>query len=196
MFRTPHTLTDGEKRCLEPYWEETKGQPVRKNLIKLVRHINMFNPVPDENSWEYIFFNRQLTDPQIDFALKMKHRHEYTIPELAAEENMSIEDTAQMVYDWLKPDMPKLSLGTVYRNLHQMAEEGRLMELDGPTARFDGNVRPHTHLRCLRCTQVVDVDLPYDSSLDRAVEFKGWRIHDHSLMFTGICPACAGNNEI
>ena len=82
MFRTPHTLTDGEKKCLEPYWEETKGQAPRKNLIKLVRHINMFNPVPDENSWEYIFFNRQLTDPQIDFALKMKHRHEYTIPEL------------------------------------------------------------------------------------------------------------------
>ena len=46
MFRTPHTLTDGEKKCLEPYWEETKGQAPRKNLIKLVRHINMFNPVP------------------------------------------------------------------------------------------------------------------------------------------------------
>ena len=99
MFRTPHVLTDGEKKCLEPYWEETKGQAPRKNLIKLVRHINMFNPVPDENSWEYIFFNRQLSDAQVDFALKMKHRHAYTIPELAAEENMSIEDTAQMVYD-------------------------------------------------------------------------------------------------
>ena len=36
MFRTPHTLTDGEKKCLEPYWEETKGQAPRKNLIKLV----------------------------------------------------------------------------------------------------------------------------------------------------------------
>ncbi len=83
MFRTPHTLTDGEKKCLEPYWEETKGQAPRKNLIKLVRHINMFNPVP----------------AQVDFALKMKHRHQYTIPELAAEENMSIEDTAQIVYD-------------------------------------------------------------------------------------------------
>ena len=33
--------------------------------------------------------------------------------------------TAQMVYDTLKPRMPRLSLGTVYRNLHQMAEEGR-----------------------------------------------------------------------
>ena len=40
--------------------------------------------------------------------------------------------SAQMVYDTLKPRMAKLSLGTVYRNLHQMAEEGRLLELDGP----------------------------------------------------------------
>lgn len=36
--------------------------------------------------------------------------------------------TAEMVYQQLKPDMPRLSLGTVYRNLHQMAQEGRLRE--------------------------------------------------------------------
>lgn len=39
--------------------------------------------------------------------------------------------TAEMVYEQLKPQMPKLSLGTVYRNLRQMAREGRLLELDG-----------------------------------------------------------------
>ncbi len=45
------------------------------------------------------FFDRQLTDEQIDFALKMKLRHQYTIPELAEREKMSVEDTAKMVYD-------------------------------------------------------------------------------------------------
>ncbi len=54
MFRTPHELTEGEKKCLEAY-EREKSQKPRKNLIKLVRHINMLNPLPDENSWEYIF---------------------------------------------------------------------------------------------------------------------------------------------
>ena len=98
MFRTPHELTEGEKKCLEAY-EREKSQKPRKNLIKLVRHINMLNPLPDENSWEYIFFDRQLTDEQIDFALKMKLRHQYTIPELAEREKMSVEDTAKMVYD-------------------------------------------------------------------------------------------------
>lgn len=66
-----HIFTEGEKKCLEEYWRECSKTP-RKNLIKLVSHINMFNPFPNEKSWEYIFYDRQLTDEQIDFALKMR----------------------------------------------------------------------------------------------------------------------------
>ena len=98
MFRTNHELTEGEKKCLEAYNREKSPKP-RKNLIKLVRHINMFNPVPDENSWEYIFFDRQLSDEQIDFALKMKLRHQYTIKELADLQKMSVEEAAKKAYD-------------------------------------------------------------------------------------------------
>ena len=75
--------------------------------------------------------------------------------------------TAQMVYDALRPEMPRLSLGTVYRNLHQMAQEGRLRELEGPVARFDAVLPPHAHIRCVRCGQVADLALPYDPALDR-----------------------------
>ena len=66
-----HIFTEGEKKCLEEYWRECSKTP-RKNLMKLVSHINMFNPFPNEKSWEYIFYDRQLTDEQIDFALKMR----------------------------------------------------------------------------------------------------------------------------
>ena len=62
--------------------------------------------------------------------------------------------TAEMVYQQLKPTMPKLSLGTVYRNLRQMAAEGRLLELDGPVVRFDGNTAFHSHFRCGDCGSV------------------------------------------
>ncbi len=99
MLRTPHTFTEGELRCLEDYNRETAGQPVRKNLLKLVTHINWLNPMPGPDAWEYIFFNRQLSDEQIDFALKMKHRKQYTIPELAKETGYSKEDAAQMAWD-------------------------------------------------------------------------------------------------
>ena len=100
--------------------------------------------------------------------------------------------TAQMIYDMLRPQMPKLSLGTVYRNLQQMAQSGRLLELDGPVSRYDATVTPHTHLRCSCCGRVADGMLPYDITMDEKAVEEGWSIEGHSLMFVGICPACAG----
>ena len=100
--------------------------------------------------------------------------------------------TAEMVYQQLKPDMPRLSLGTVYRNLHQMAQEGRLRELPGPVVRFDGDTSLHTHFQCACCGQVADMaSVPYDTALDRAAESGGWQVAGHILVFTGLCPACA-----
>ena len=98
--------------------------------------------------------------------------------------------SAQMVYDALRPEMPRLSLGTVYRNLHQMAQEGRLRELEGLVARFDAVLPSHTHIRCVRCGQVADLELPYDPALDREAAGDGWVITGHELVFNGICPAC------
>ena len=90
-----HVFTEGERKCLEDYWRECSKKP-RRNLIRLVSPINMFNPFPTEKSWEYIFYDRQLTDEQVDFALKMKLRKSYYIDELAKREGMSVEDTARM----------------------------------------------------------------------------------------------------
>lgn len=99
--------------------------------------------------------------------------------------------TAEMVYERLKPAMPRLSLGTVYRNLRQMAAEGRLVELEGPVARFDADLSPHTHFRCQRCGAVSDVAIPYDAGLDTLAAGDGRLVWGHSLCFYGICPACA-----
>ena len=71
-----HVFTEGEKKCLEAYWRECSKTP-RKNLIKLVRHINMFNPLPSEKSWEYIFFDRQLTDAQVHRRARRARGHEH-----------------------------------------------------------------------------------------------------------------------
>lgn len=90
-----HIFTEGEKKCLEEYYQTCSKTP-RKNLIKLVRHINMLNPNPSEKSWEYIFFDRQLTDEMVDFLLKMKLRKPYYIKDLAELEGMSVEKTAEL----------------------------------------------------------------------------------------------------
>ena len=103
--------------------------------------------------------------------------------------------TAEMVYEALKPSMPRLSLGTVYRNLQQMAEEGRLKRLEGAAVRFDAHVEPHSHLRCLRCGAVVDLPVPYDGALDQTAKQRGFQIERHELLFLGICPACVGKDK-
>ncbi len=101
--------------------------------------------------------------------------------------------TAEMIHEQLRGELPQLSLGTVYRNLRLLVEEGRLQELGGSTARFDGDTAPHTHLRCKRCGQVLDLEsLPYDPALDRMAAAGGAVIESHSLVFTGLCPECAG----
>ena len=113
----------------------------------------------------------------------------------AAVYSTTTHPTAEMVYNRLKPLMPKLSLGTVYRNLHQMAEEGRLMELPGPVVRFDANTAPHTHFSCSECGGVHDLDLPYDPRLDQLAEQAGGRVRNHNLMFYGVCPGCMGHEQ-
>lgn len=103
--------------------------------------------------------------------------------------------TAQMVYEELRAQMPRLSLGTVYRNLHCLAEEGVLVELSGPVARFDAQTTPHAHLRCIRCGCVMDAEMPYDGALDGQAARNGWRVEHHSLIFHGICPTCGEESE-
>ena len=89
-----HIFTEGEKACMEEYWK-TRSKTPRKKLMKLVKHINMLNLNPTEESWEYIFFDRMLSDEMVDFLLKMKLRHPYYIKDLAQLEGMEIEETAK-----------------------------------------------------------------------------------------------------
>lgn len=105
--------------------------------------------------------------------------------------------TAEMVYQWLKPANPNLSLGTVYRNLNLLADEGIIMRMPFPVERYDANTEPHTHFRCRGCGGVFDLELAYDPEIDAsacAAEL-GFRIERHDLIFTGLCPHCGEQEE-
>ncbi len=67
--------------------------------------------------------------------------------------------TAEMIYQELKPNSPGLSLGTVYRNLKLLTEEGRLHRLPFAVDRYEANTTPHGHMECLSCGQVVDLEV-------------------------------------
>ena len=99
--------------------------------------------------------------------------------------------TAEMIYQWLKPENPNLSLGTVYRNLNLLADEGAIARMAFPVERYDAETRPHPHFCCQACGSVYDLSLPYDKALDeQALLASGHDVTGHELIFYGTCARC------
>ena len=98
--------------------------------------------------------------------------------------------TADMVYQWLKPANPNLSLGTVYRNLNLLADDGLIARMPFPVERYDAETRPHPHFQCRGCGGVSDLELPYDETMDEQVNALGYEVEGHSVLFTGVCVNC------
>jgi Fur family ferric uptake transcriptional regulator len=101
--------------------------------------------------------------------------------------------TADEVYEMARRRLPRISLGTVYRNLEILSAWGmiRKLEMGGAQKRFDGNVEKHYHVRCVRCGCIGDVPGKPLTSIEDAIG----RVSDYEIIgtrveFTGICPQC------
>src|SRR2546430_1670149 len=57
---------------------------------------------------------------------------------------------AHEIYRRVRQKLPRISLGTVYRNLHSLVEEGKIrtLLLDGQAARYDPETSEHDHFVC------------------------------------------------
>lgn len=101
--------------------------------------------------------------------------------------------SADEVYEMVRRLLPRISLGTVYRNLEILSELGEIQKIEicGKLKRFDGNTRDHYHLRCLNCHRIDDVPegihFNFNSSLSSDT---GYAITGHRLEFVGLCPKC------
>lgn len=98
--------------------------------------------------------------------------------------------TAAELYERLRPRLPRLSLGTVYRNLDVLAAEGLIAKLpvSGAEARYDGMPEPHDHARCRRCGAVADV--PSRTISGELSLPDGFLVEDRRLEYVGVCAAC------
>ena len=68
---------------------------------------------------------------------------------------------AHEIYRRVHKKRPRISLATVYRNLHSLVEGGRIptLLLDEQGARFDPETSQHDHFVCERYGRVVDLFL-------------------------------------
>jgi Fur family peroxide stress response transcriptional regulator len=103
--------------------------------------------------------------------------------------------SARWVYERLKPAIPALSLGTVYRNITLFREEGELVSLGVVQGeeRFDGRVEPHPHFICSRCGKVIDIpELPNETlgSIRNLGKEQGLTIEPGRTVFYGLCGDC------
>jgi Fe2+ or Zn2+ uptake regulation protein len=105
--------------------------------------------------------------------------------------------TAEELHRLVIRRAPRVSLGTVYRNLRLLVDAGLLGELPGPRARFDANTRAHHHFTCLRCGRIADVEAPVAEPQSRALSKRveartGLTITHHRIDFFGRCRECQG----
>ena len=102
--------------------------------------------------------------------------------------------SVEWIYAELKPMYPDLSLGTVYRNISQFKEAGKVICVGvvGGQERYDGNVTPHLHFICKSCGCVADISQEQDNSeLDARISRKyGIRVDHHETVFYGTCKEC------
>ncbi len=107
--------------------------------------------------------------------------------------------TADMVYMNLRKQMPNLSLGTVYRNLSLLADQGQILRLscDGKVDRFDGFTHPHYHFMCIECGAVSDVELDLTELLTKAAAgYTDGYITGHTVLFKGYCSKCERQRQL
>ena len=111
---------------------------------------------------------------------------------------MNSHPTAGELYRLVRDKLPRISLGTVYRNLEILQETGQAVRLagcNGQEARYDGRTEPHLHFHCRQCQAIFDLatKLPLlDDLLDKTIE--GHRTDGYHLILHGTCLDCRGRD--
>ena len=103
--------------------------------------------------------------------------------------------TADHIYEIVKRTNPSISLGTIYRNLRLLEDEGHIVGLDMPSGGriYDATTGEHSHAVCTSCGRVDDVELDgptMDSINTAAREQTRYQLGYRRTLFFGICPDC------
>ena len=99
--------------------------------------------------------------------------------------------TADRIYSETRKVLPKISLGTVYRNLSELSKAGDILSIDVGDGKehFDGDVSPHLHLHCKSCGSITDARLKSDPFEEVAQEY-GFTVETEVYLIYGRCKDC------
>ncbi len=105
---------------------------------------------------------------------------------------------ANYIYNLVKLKIPNISLGTVYRNLNILANEGKIRKilLEDGNYRFDKTLKVHNHIRCINCNKLVDIDTLINSDEIKKIEENTYfKVTNSCFNLNGICSDCKGKEK-
>jgi len=127
---------------------------------------------------------------ELDDNMRLTSQRQVILEEL---KKVTSHPTANEVFDMVRKRLPRIGLGTVYRNLDLLAERGiiKKLEVGGEQKRFDGDTSQHYHVRCVKCNRVEDIFIAKAKELEKsAASCCNYKILDHHVQFSGICSKC------
>lgn len=106
-----------------------------------------------------------------------------------------VHPTAEMIYSELKEEIPTFSKTTVYNTLKLLEEKGVISALatDEDQVRYEANLNPHGHFKCVQCGALFDFDLPGVVSLEKEVD--GHLVLECQVMAKGVCRQCRAEQK-
>jgi Fur family transcriptional regulator, ferric uptake regulator len=126
-------------------------------------------------------------------SFRMTERRRVILEEL---KGLTSHPTAEELHHLVRKRLPRISISTVYRSLEALCVAGLVWKMclgESPT-RFDATTSNHYHIRCDTCGRVDDVHMDLVPMIeDTAKKACGYESVFHRVEFTGVCPACAGN---
>lgn len=102
--------------------------------------------------------------------------------------------SADELYVLVRKKIPRISLGTVYRNLEILVELGEIQKLQvgGSLSRYDGRPDNHYHIRCMNCNCIDDAPvIPNPQFEEDLKKLTPYQVMSHRVEFMGLCPQCA-----
>jgi len=110
---------------------------------------------------------------------------------LSVLQTTTVHPTADWIYKETRKHIPNISLGTVYRNLNQLVETGKVIKLkDDTQVRYDGNIGRHDHFRCKQCGKWYDVNLLDSDLIQQFNKDNGFTIESFQFELEGTCEKC------
>lgn len=102
--------------------------------------------------------------------------------------------TASEVYKAVKEKLPRISRGTVYRNLEVLCKERIVRQvLVRGTSRFESmHEGHHDHFICNKCNKIIDIQSRPRSIEGLKSQLPNTEIEQVTLNITGTCSACKG----